>query len=49
MTVRDVTFYLPVGSQLELNGQEISMEDVSDENGIIELQVPQLFSGGIIR
>ena len=45
LTVRDVTFYLPVGSQLELNGQEVSMEGVSDENGTIELQVPQLFSG----
>ncbi len=45
LLVRDLTFYLPSGSCMYLNGQEVEIEGMTEENGILAVEIPWVFEG----
>lgn len=45
LLVKGVTLYLPPGSSVSLNGEEIAMEEAEEDSGTVALELPWLFAG----
>lgn len=45
LLVKNSTFYLPSGSQLYLNGEEVEFENTTEEDGTLAVEIPWMFEG----